>query len=275
MLKDWIGMLKVPHWFKMATGSHGSPPLRPFEIDGELEAIDSLSLDFGRYERVNRWKGMPECDEFVGARYKSRKFTFMANIDYSFADTAKIALIKVEQSNSIKNELTEVHWFFGLQCSPNKKSDRFLIQRVHMHHFIVKLWHPPTFRQPPGLFYILNFQLVRFPLKSGVHYFPPLSGVNSRYPLPWSQRFFLILFSRSAKYIHTFMQMPAVKRIKLIIQEGTNGSLAITCLSAANVFTQGEKSDIFWPTCKKSKVCIEAKWRIRPELIPVSLAWSD
>ena len=108
----------------MATGSHGSPPLRPFEIDGELEAIDSLSLDFGRYERVNRWKGMPECDEFVGARYKSRKFTFMANIDYSFADTAKIALIKVEQSNSIKNELTEVHWFFGLQCSPNKKSDR-------------------------------------------------------------------------------------------------------------------------------------------------------
>ena len=53
----------------MATGSHCSPPLRPFEIDGDVEAIDSLSLDFGRYERVNRWKGMPECDEFVGARY--------------------------------------------------------------------------------------------------------------------------------------------------------------------------------------------------------------
>lgn len=52
----------------MATGSHCSPPLRPFEIDGDVEAIDSLSLDFGRYERVNRWKGMPECDEFVGAR---------------------------------------------------------------------------------------------------------------------------------------------------------------------------------------------------------------
>lgn len=68
-------MLNVSHGFKMATGSHCSHPLRPFEIDGDVEAIESLSLDFGRYERVNRWKGMPECDEFVGARYKSRKFS--------------------------------------------------------------------------------------------------------------------------------------------------------------------------------------------------------
>lgn len=57
---------------KMATGSCSHPP-RPFEIDGDLEAIDTLSLDFGRFERVNRWKGMPECDEFVGARYESEK----------------------------------------------------------------------------------------------------------------------------------------------------------------------------------------------------------
>lgn len=64
-------MLSVLRGFKMATGSHCSP-LRPFEIEGDVEAIDSLSLDFERYERVNRWKGMPECDEFVGARYESR-----------------------------------------------------------------------------------------------------------------------------------------------------------------------------------------------------------
>ena len=52
----------------MATGS-GNVPSRPFEIDGSVEAIDTLSLDFGRrLETVNRWKGMPECDEFVGAR---------------------------------------------------------------------------------------------------------------------------------------------------------------------------------------------------------------
>ena len=109
----------------MATGSHCSPPLRPFEIDGDVEAIDSLSLDFGRYERVNRWKGMPECDEFVGARYKSRKFSFMANIDYSFADIAKISLIKVEQSNPIKNELTEDHWVFVLQYGHDRKVTDF------------------------------------------------------------------------------------------------------------------------------------------------------
>lgn len=73
-------MLNVSHGFKMATGSHCSPTLRPFEIDGDMEAIDSLSLDFGRYERVNRWKGMPECDEFVGARYKSREIS-LRNIE--------------------------------------------------------------------------------------------------------------------------------------------------------------------------------------------------
>ena len=43
----------------------------------------------------------------------------------------------------------------------------------------------------------------------------------------------------------TFMQAPAVKRVNLIIQKGTNGSLAIMCLSAANVSTQVVRSAIF------------------------------
>ena len=43
----------------------------------------------------------------------------------------------------------------------------------------------------------------------------------------------------------TFMQTPAVKRINLLIQKGTNGSLAITCLSAASVFTRVVRSGIF------------------------------
>ena len=41
----------------------------------------------------------------------------------------------------------------------------------------------------------------------------------------------------------TFMQTSAVKRVKLIFRKGTNGSLTITCLSAANVSTLVEKSD--------------------------------
>lgn len=60
----------------MATGSANLPSCRPFEIDGDVEAIDTLSLDFGRYETVNRWKGMPECDEFVGARYGNWNINF-------------------------------------------------------------------------------------------------------------------------------------------------------------------------------------------------------
>ena len=43
----------------------------------------------------------------------------------------------------------------------------------------------------------------------------------------------------------TFMKTPAVKRVNLIIQKGTNGSLAIACLSAANVCTQVVRSGIF------------------------------
>ena len=52
---------------KMAAGS-GNVSHRPFEIDGNVEALDTLSLNFERFETVNRWKEMPECDEFVGAR---------------------------------------------------------------------------------------------------------------------------------------------------------------------------------------------------------------
>lgn len=29
---------------------------------------ECLTLDFGPFETVHRWKRMPECDEFVGAR---------------------------------------------------------------------------------------------------------------------------------------------------------------------------------------------------------------
>ena len=43
----------------------------------------------------------------------------------------------------------------------------------------------------------------------------------------------------------TFMRKPAVKRVNLIIQKGTNGSLAITCLSATNVSTWVVRSGIF------------------------------
>ena len=46
----------------------------------------------------------------------------------------------------------------------------------------------------------------------------------------------------------TFMQMPAVKRVKFIISKRTNSNLAITCLSAANVSTWVVKSGITWTT---------------------------
>ncbi|XP_018015069.1 leucine-zipper-like transcriptional regulator 1 isoform X2 [Hyalella azteca] len=38
------------------------------ESGEEPPGLESLSLDFGPYEKVHRWTCMPECDEFVGAR---------------------------------------------------------------------------------------------------------------------------------------------------------------------------------------------------------------
>lgn len=56
--------------------------------------------------------------------------------------------------------------------------------------------------------------------------------------------------------ILTFMQTPAVKHVNLIIQRGTNGSLAITCLSSANVSTRVVRSGIFWPTWPSQCACL-------------------
>ena len=32
------------------------------------DSAECLTLDFGPFETVNRWRKMPACDEFVGAR---------------------------------------------------------------------------------------------------------------------------------------------------------------------------------------------------------------
>lgn len=45
------------------------------EASGGAEVNDifeNLTLDFGPYETVHRWRRMPACDEFVGARYDTK-----------------------------------------------------------------------------------------------------------------------------------------------------------------------------------------------------------
>lgn len=44
------------------------PPGMEFDYNWP-ESTECLTLDFGPFETVHRWKRMPECDEFVGARY--------------------------------------------------------------------------------------------------------------------------------------------------------------------------------------------------------------
>ena len=45
------------------------PPGVDFDHTTWSENTEGLTLDFGPFETVHRWTRMPECDEFVGARY--------------------------------------------------------------------------------------------------------------------------------------------------------------------------------------------------------------
>lgn len=40
---------------------------------------ECLTLDFGPFETVHRWQQMPECDEFVGARYNIASIIINSN----------------------------------------------------------------------------------------------------------------------------------------------------------------------------------------------------
>lgn len=50
------------------------------ENSGQDNATECLTLDIGPFETVHRWKCMPECDEFVGARLVLYCSLFVINI---------------------------------------------------------------------------------------------------------------------------------------------------------------------------------------------------
>lgn len=37
------------------------------------DSVEYLTLNFGPFETVHRWRRLPPCDEFVGARYDSEQ----------------------------------------------------------------------------------------------------------------------------------------------------------------------------------------------------------
>ena len=45
---------------------------------------DSLTLDFGPFETMFRWRKMPECDEFVGARRSKHTMVAFKEAVYVF-----------------------------------------------------------------------------------------------------------------------------------------------------------------------------------------------
>ena len=65
---------------------------RPLNTDFDpswSDSADCLTLDFGPFETVSRWRKMPACDEFVGARRS--KHTVVA-----YKDAVSLSLILLQ-----------------------------------------------------------------------------------------------------------------------------------------------------------------------------------
>jgi hypothetical protein len=65
---------------------------RPLNTDFDpswSESAECLTLDFGPFETVHRWRKMPECDEFVGAR-RSKHTVVAYKVGLAISDKKKL-----------------------------------------------------------------------------------------------------------------------------------------------------------------------------------------
>ena len=54
------------------------------DSNNSITSNDCLTLDFGPFESVHRWRKMPECDEFVGARRSKHTMVAYGDSVYVF-----------------------------------------------------------------------------------------------------------------------------------------------------------------------------------------------
>merc|ERR1719507_2828673 len=54
------------------------------DSNNSITSNDCLTLDFGPFESVHRWRKMPECDEFVGARRSKHTMVAYKDAVYVF-----------------------------------------------------------------------------------------------------------------------------------------------------------------------------------------------
>ncbi|EDO44170.1 predicted protein [Nematostella vectensis] len=75
-------------------------------MEDAAEVIDTLSLDFGPFEKSNRWKKMPDCDEFVGAKRSKHTIVAWSDALYVFGgDNGKRML-----NDMLRFDIKECSW---------------------------------------------------------------------------------------------------------------------------------------------------------------------
>lgn len=62
--------------------------------NASLHFDNGLTLDFGPFETVHRWRRMPECDEFVGARRSKHTVVAYKEAIYVFGGNFYLCMVK-------------------------------------------------------------------------------------------------------------------------------------------------------------------------------------
>jgi len=80
--------------------THSGPDTSQHSGPGWPEDNDSLTLDFGPFETMFRWRKMPECDEFVGARRSKHTMVAYKEAVYVFGgDNGRCSFINLLSKN--------------------------------------------------------------------------------------------------------------------------------------------------------------------------------
>ncbi|XP_046841272.1 leucine-zipper-like transcriptional regulator 1 isoform X2 [Xenia sp. Carnegie-2017] len=105
----------------------------PSESNEKLvDIFENLTLDFGPHETVHRWKRMPACDEFVGARRSKHTMVAYNSALYVFGgDDGKRML-----NDLLRFDTTDCSWRSALR-SYASLNETTLLSILHLHYVVL------------------------------------------------------------------------------------------------------------------------------------------
>lgn len=75
------------------------------------DSVEYLTLNFGPFETVHRWRRLPQCDEFVGARYTV--YLFIYNSFSPLTSPLKLSFVSCRRSKHTVVAYRDAIYVFG------------------------------------------------------------------------------------------------------------------------------------------------------------------